>query len=814
MIKNYFIIAWRNIWKNKIFSLINILSLAVGISASFVIGLMVYYDFTFDTFHKDADLKYRVTTAYSTAQGNGYNYGVTVPLTKQVKQGLTGIDNSTLFFTAEHGRVMNDSFSKPFSNPERIIYADEDFFGFFDYQWLAGDRRSALHNPNEVVLTETRAKKYFPSRTYNDIIGETLTYDDSVAVTIKGVVANFEQSTDFTFQEFIALETAKQSYLKDEVTGDSWNSTNSNTQLFIKLNDEMSLTAVQEHLDELAVQHESEYAVKNGQHRTFYLQSLREIHFGANGIFDFTKHSANKAILLSLLCIAVFLLALGCINFVNLSTARATQRAKEIGIRKTVGSSKKQLVWQFLIESFLLTFLASLLSVVFAKGLLTVFAEFIPSGVQLGLFADPIVIISTIILTLVVSLVSGFYPALVLSSFKPISVLKRQMFSQNSGVSLRKGLIVFQFIIAQVFIISTIMVGKQIHYLMTEDMGFETDAISYVTSPWHDQSMQNKMLFVQKLKAIPQIEKVSLGGPPPASFTTHAAGVDFVNGDKNIHMYLELLYGDNNYLELYDIKLLAGRKLRNDTIREYIINETCLKTLGFQSPQDAIGQIIGSGEEAVPIVGVMEDFHQRSLKNKIEPMAFVGDWNRFDYSQFQTVHFQLNSNDTQNWPHVTARIEDIWKSIYPEFDFKLQFMDETISKFYKSESRMTQLLNWATGLSILLSCLGLLGLVIYATERRIKEIGIRKILGASVLQINTLLCKDYLTLVVIAFVIALPLAWYGLDKWLQDYAFKTNMSWWIFLLSGVGMLVLTLVVMSLKTIVTAWTNPINSLRNE
>lgn len=814
MIKNYFTIAWRNLWKNKLFSMINVLSLAIGISASFVIGLMAYYDFSFDTFHKDEDLKYRISTAYSAPQGKAYNYGVTVPLTKYVNQGMTGIDKSTMFFTAEHGNVMHSSFTKAFNNPERIIYADADFFGFFDYKWLAGDLHSALHKPNEIVLTENRAKKYFPNRKYHDLIGETLTYDDSVAVTIKGVVANFKRPTDFTFEEFISLETAQQSYLKDEATSDNWNNTNSNTQLFVKLNDKNSLTTVQDQLDALAVNHEGEFAIKYDQHRTFDLQPLRDIHFNVNGIFDFTPRSANKMVLLSLLCIAVFLLALGCINFVNLSTARASQRAKEIGIRKTLGSSRNQLVWQFLIESFLLTFLASLLSVVLAKGLLKVFADFIPSGVQFGLFADPAVVISTIILIILVSLVSGFYPALVLSSFKPITVLKRRVFPKNNGVSLRKGLIVFQFIIAQVFIISTFIVAKQIRYLMTEDMGFKSDAISYVRTPWHDRSMQKRMLFIQKLNAIPQIEKVSLGGSPPASFTTHATGVDFVNGDKNIHTDLELLYGDSNYLELYDIKLLAGRKLRNDTIQEYIINEACLKTLGFKSPQEAIGQVIGSGEDAVPIVGVMQDFHQRSLKSKIEPMAFVGDWNRSQYSQFNTIHFQLNSADVQNWPQLTAAVEDIWKSIYPEFEFKLQFVDDTIVSFYESERSMTKLLNWATGLSILLSCLGLLGLVIYATERRIKEIGIRKVLGASVMQINILLCKDYLTLVIIAFLIALPLAWYGMHEWLQNYAFKTTMSWWIFLLSGLGMVVLTLIVMSLKTIVTAWRNPINSLRNE
>src|SRR5690606_39118177 len=229
---------------------------------------------------------------------------------------------------------------------------------------------------------------------------------------------------------------------------------------------------------------------------------------------------------------------------------------------------------------------------------------------------------------------------------------------------------------------------------------------------------------------------------------------------------------------------------------------------------EAIGKIIGQGEDAVPIVGVMEDFHQRSLKSKIEPMALVGDWKRSRYSQFNTIHFQLNRADADNWSLFLAEVEDIWKSIYSNDDFKLNFMDDTIADFYESESKMTRLLSWATGISILLSCLGLFGLVIYTTQRRVKEIGIRKILGASIVQINTLLCKDFLTLVIIAYVIAVPVAWYGLDKWLQDYAYKTSISWWVFLLGGLGVLILALLIMSLKTIATAYTNPINSLRNE
>lgn len=815
MIRNYFKIAWRNISKNKLFSLINVISLAIGLSASFVIGLMVYYDFTFDKFHKDGELIYRVTTVYTSPEEVDYNYGVAVPLIGEVKQHLLGIQQSTAFFTAEPSRVMNVSFSKAFNNPKRVIYADTDFFRFLNYDWLSGHPETALDGPNKVVLTESRAKKYFPNKTYNDILGETLIYEDSIATTVTGIVANFKNRTDFTFEEFISLETGKQSYLKDQYMDDNWNSTSSMTQLFIKLNNSGTRENVQQQLDALAKKHESENAATYSEYRSFDLQPLSELHFGKDlGVFDFTEYSADKTILVNLLFIAGFLLLLGCINFINLNTAQATQRAKEIGIRKTLGSSRKQLMLQFLGETFCLTLLSAVLSVILSAGLLQVFANFIPKGLHFGMFASPMILLFGVLLIIVISLLSGLYPAMVLSSFKPVSVLKNHMTSTQTDLSLRKGLIVFQFVIAQIFIISTIAVGRQIHFLMKKDMGFETEAIAYLKMPWMDNDFQKRELLAEKLRTIPQIQNVSLGGAPPASTQMHATSVVYMDDEKEIRSDLQLLFGDDEYLNLYDINLLAGRRLRNDTLREYVINDTYRRVLGFKTPEDAIGQRIGKGENPIPIVGVMEDFNQRSLKLKIEPMALVGDWSRKRFSQFNTLHLQLHKDDSENWPKTISRAETFWNAIYPESDFKLEFVDQTVAKFYEAESSMTKLLNWATGLSVLISCLGLLGLVIYTTERRVKEIGIRKILGASLAQLNLLLCKDFLVLVLFAFAIAAPIAWYGMHNWLQDYAYKTNLSWWIFAVSGLGIILLALLIMSVKTLSVANENPVKSLRTE
>lgn len=814
MFKNYLKIAWRSIWKNKLFSMINIASLAIGLSASFVIGLLVYYDLTFDKFHRDSDQIYRITSVFSSPEGTGYNRGVPVPLVNSLKDNASGIHTVSYFFTTEMLRVKDENTGKVFKDPDMMIFADANYFQLFDYKWLAGDA-SQLSEPNEIVLTEDRAKKYFPDQSPQEVIGNTLIYNDSIAVNVSGIVANFKNRSDLIFEEFISLKTANQTHDKSSVFNDEWGSTTSSAQLFIKIDKNAKLSNIQNHLDTLAKEHEDAQMLSFGQSRKFHLQPLSDLHFNPNYyVFDISEHQANKSVLLSLALIAVFLLLLGIINFINLNTAQASRRAKEIGIRKTVGSSKKQLIFQFLGESFLLTLFAAIVSIVFAAWLLQLFADFTPKGLSFDLFREPLIISLIALLLLIVTLLSGFYPALVLSRFKPISALKNQLFVGKNKAPLRKSLTVFQFVIAQVFIIATILVGKQIHYLTSKDMGFQTKAIAYVRTPWHDQSMEKRIRMIDEVKTMPQIENISLGGQPPASFSSRSMDVKYFNNTNETNISLELLNGDKNYLDLYNIKLLAGRHLLNDTIQEFIINKTCMTKLGIENPADAVGKFIVSDSVQIPIVGVMADFNQRSLTSEIKPMAFVSDYGRKYYSQFNTIHFDFQKEHPETWNSTIAQIEKTWQNIYPEDDFKLTFVDDTIQRFYTEERKTATLLNWATGLSILISCLGLLGLVIHTTERRTKEIGIRKVLGASLLQLNVLLTREFLVLVGIAFLIAAPIAWYGIHNWLEGFAYKTAMSWWVFVVSGLAMIFIAIVIMSIKTLAAANSNPVESLKSE
>jgi len=815
MIRNYFKIAWRNIKKQKVFSLINVIGLTIGLSASFIIGLMVYYDYNFDTFHKDGDRIYRIVSDFYSPEGTFHNPGVTVALEDAIKDN-SNFEKVSGFYIERPNNVENKEKDIKIKWPKNVIFTDKDYFDIFQYEFIVGNKATALSNPNNVVLTESRAADYFPELSPDQIIGKTLTYNDSLQIKVTAVVENFKERTDLVFEEFISSPTLLNTRARGEFMNKNWNSTNSNSQLFVKVSKNANFDKIQKEFDALAQEHLDEYSSNHGQSRKFKLQPLLDIHFNDDyGIYDWEKSQASKPLLRNLALIALFLLLLGCINFINLNTAQATQRAKEIGIRKTLGSSKKQLIGQFMGETFLLVMFSAILSLVLSKWLISVFSDFVAEDLEFQLFATPIIILGIVTLLIVVTILSGFYPALVLSKFNTITVLKNNLAVGEKKVGLRKFLTVFQFTIAQIFIIGTLLVGKQINFLLNKDMGFKTDAVVSVYSPRGERQLDKKEQYVQKLKRIPQIKQLSLGGAPPASFSSNTSTTSYKNGEREIQSDLQFIFGDTNYSKLFELELLAGRIHRNDTIKELVINEAARKVYGFKTPEEAIGNVIDFGDYTVPIVGVMKDFHQRSLKTEINPMALRGDWDRTTFSRYQAVHISLQNTNADDLETTLSKIESAYGEVYIDIeDYRINFMDETVGKFYKREQKVSKLLNWATGLSILISCLGLLGLVIYTTNRRVKEIGVRKVLGASLLQINSLLCKEFLILVAIAFIVASPIAWYGINNWLQSFAYRTNISFWVFLLSGLAMILFALLVISIKTLQAANINPVKSLRTE
>ncbi len=650
MIKNYLLIALRNFWRNKIFSLINIAGLAIGISASLVIYLIVHHEFNYDKFEKDGNRVYRVVTNMHFPEQDFKNSGAPGPLSEAVRNEIPGIEKSTVFWAASRKKVevpSNVENKSEFKKQGDIIYADDQYFHFFNYQWLAGSADNSLNAPNKVVLTESRARTYFNYEDITNAIGQTLIYDDSVRATVTGIVKDLNEITDLTFKEFISLPTYSEQLKRINGWGE-WGSVNSASQFFIQLKKGVDSARVNKQL--AAVRKKNE---KNAYLATdHFLQPLNDIHF--NSSFDaFGSRQGHKPTLYGLLAVASFLLILGCINFINLTTAQASQRAKEIGIRKTMGSSRKQLVVQFISETILLTTLATILSVLLTPSLLKIFSAYVPEGLRFGTFNQPDVFVFVILLILVVSILSGFYPALVLSGYKPALVLKNLAYAntaQSRKVWIRKTLTVTQFVIAQFFIIATMMVGKQIRFSLNQDMGFKKDAVITFTTPYNYQHPDNKQFVLQqKLRSIPGIQKLSLAGTPPAYQGYNISTMKMIgkNG-KEIESSVEVKQADTNYFSLYKMKLVAGRNLQqSDTTKEYVINETYARILGYQDPAGIIGQMINRGDTKIPIVGVLADIHTKSLHSPIEPLAFSSE-----AKYHSTFHVALSpkGENTDNLP--------------------------------------------------------------------------------------------------------------------------------------------------------------------
>jgi ABC-type antimicrobial peptide transport system permease subunit len=665
------------------------------------------------------------------------------------------------------------------------------------------------------VLSEKKAAQYFPGVAPADVVGKQITYNDDLKTTVTGVVKNLNENSSFSGDEFISVATITKTDLQQSFMMDVWNDWMAYSSVYIKLAKGATVANTEAQLKSLLKKYNNKANKDAANTMVFKLQPLGDIHFN-NQYGGFGMRIASKPTLYGLLAIAAFLLLLGCINFINLTTAQATQRAKEIGIRKTMGSTKAQLVLQFLSETFVITLAATLLSVLLTPLLLYMFANFIPPGLEVTLLYKPNVILFLVLLVLLVSFLAGLYPALVLSGYKPVLVLKNQAYNgtaQTRSAWVRKTLTVSQFVIAQFFVIATIMVSKQIHYALTADMGMRKDAILNFSTPFsRDDSAATakRQTLLNKIQSVPGVQLASAAFSAPAGEGASYGNIEYIEGKKDIKVNVQVRWGDSNYLKVYQIKLVAGRNfLKGDSSRECLINETYARDLGFQQAAAAVNKMINWGGKPTRIVGVMHDFHEHSMHAPIEPIVFRP-------GSGEDFHIALEPQNAEGstWQTAIDRIGKLYASTYPDDDFSYTFFDDTIAKFYKEDTNTAHLLNWSTGLTVLISCLGLFGLVLYTTNTRTKEIGIRKILGASVSNIVTILSKDFLLLVVMAFVIAAPAAWWASHKWLEGFVYKTNISWWVFMASGLGMVLLALVTLSLQTIKAAMANPVGALRSE
>jgi putative ABC transport system permease protein len=807
MFKNYFKTAFRNFKKNKVTTLINVSGLSIGISAALIIFMVVEYDYSFDKYEPGKGRIYRIVT-----DAEGWkNQGVPSPLHEAVQHNVTGIETTAAIFQYNWNvKVLvpqgNNKPSQVFKKQDHIVFADKNYFSIFPHEWVAGNTKTSLQNPYTLVLSESRAKEYFPKISPEQLVGKTVIFSDTVRTTITGIIKDLKENSDFENKAFISLITLSASNLKQYFNWGEWSNTNSNTQLIVKLLPAVLPQQVNKQLAAIFKEHSTDPNDAKTIHR---LQPLSDVHTNPD-----YEARVNPSTIRYLMLLAAFLLLLGAINFINLSTAHATERAKEIGIRKTLGSKKRQLILQFLSETFLLTLFTAMVSVAITPLLLKAFAGFIPDSLQVNdLFRQPFVWLFLLLLVVVVSIIAGLYPAFILTRFKPVLVLKNSVVTP-SGVSrsawLRKTLIVFQFVIAQVFIIGMLVVDKQIHFSLQKDMGFRKDAIINFYVPFDFYHPDNKKFILkEELSKILEIQKVSLGNQSPAFNGQMSSEITIKEKNKDIKLNVDIRSGDTAFLSVYNIKLVAGRNIMAaDTANELLVNETLAKQLGFARPSDAIGHFAKFGESQLPIVGVMQDFNLASVRSAIHPLIYYAA-PKFGY----VMHVALQPNPAA-WKSAINKMQASWKTVYPDTDFDYNFLDKTISDFYKEDHQLSTLLRWSAAVAIFISCLGLLGLVIFMTNNRIKEIGVRKILGASVRQIITILSVDFVKLLALAFIIAIPIAWWQMHNWLQNFAYHTELSWWIFLLSGVIMITLAWVILCIQAIKAAIANPVKSLRTE
>ena len=792
MLKNYLKIAWRNLWRNKIFSLINVLGLTVGLTACFFIFLYVHFELSYDQFHAKKDRIYRVTcdvkTPSETIRG-----GITPwPFGPNMQRDFPEIAAFTRVSTANLlVKKGNVSFQE-----DQTLFADSSLFRVFDFKLLKGDPATALRDVNSLVLSETAAKKYFGNA---DPIGETmLLTGDLIPSTVTGVMADMPEHTQLKVNMLVSMSTLTK---LNPGLDKSWGNFGANTFLLLKPN--TSAAALAAKFPDFIEQHNGDERRKSKMFYTVALQPLADVYLNTT-YGAYVNGSRNNVYIFTV--IALFILFIAAINFVNLTTARSVERAKEIGIRKVVGATRQELLRQFIGECLLLCLMAFVLTLVLFSALLPAFNLLAGKTISHGLIAEPVYIVILLLAAILIGLLAGIYPALVLSSFKPIMVLKGRFSTSSKGTLLRKGLVVTQFAISITLIIGTIIVYLQMHYMHNKDLGFSKEQVLVIDT--HGDPARDA--FKNAISALPGVTHTTMSSGIPGG-NTEGAYTEIQNKQGEMQVAnLDLYFVDYDFIPQYKIKLVAGRGFSRDfgtdTTHAMVVNETAVKLLGYSKPAEAVGRSFRQWGREGTIIGVVKDFHFRSLQENIKPLTM-----RIEPGGCEVLSIVVAPGDLQG---TLAGIESNWKTLIPNRPFSYYFLDKFFDRQYRTEERFGKLFFNFALLAILISCLGLLGLASYSALQRTREIGIRKVMGASVTDIVNLLSKDLLTLVFLSFLIATPLAWYSMHKWLEIFAYRISIAWWVFLVSGVIALVIAIATISYQAIKAALADPVKSMRAE
>lgn len=804
MWKNYFKIAYRSVLRNKVRSFIHVIGLSIGIAICFLIFNVVDYSFSFDKFHPHKEDIFRVHTINRWLEHSWDNSGTPYPLASVIGEEISGVAEVAHFVTLYSTEVQMPTETKNFGISRNVIFAEPSFFSLFPRQLIAGTAADTSFNaPFQVVLSETSLAKYFPDLTATDAIGKEVMYliPDTVEATVVGIVADFEQLTDFTFTDVISLSTLeKLPMAKQRYAIADWNSVSSNNQLFIKRHKNTSTEQIQTGLDQIIKKYLEE---DDDESTEFYLSSLAEVHF----IDPFHNEKANKDILLGLIIIGLVILLMACFNFINLETAHALNRAKEVGIRKTLGSSRQQLLVQFLTETLAYVILSMILAMMLVEFLTMFFKDYLPAGLAVD-YTSISNLLFLVVFCLVLSFLSGIYPALVLSRYRPEKALKGE-FSKTGrfsiGVFLRRNLTVIQFSLSIMFIISVLVVNQQIRFVSSQNLGFDKEALLYAIAPQKGSELTN-VLIKNELESLSFVEGVSLSNSVISSNSLWTSTVKYTKDSLSTEYSVQVKNIDEHFLAVNKVPLLVGENIKQQQ-NEIIVNEALVKKLGFESPAAALGTVFGYNGE-VHIVGVVADFHSQSLHSEIKPLIMYKDKDE----RLSTITVRLASGSDHG--KSMAEMNAIYKRFFTADTYNFKFVDEHLERMYAEDQKLRKILGFATFIAILISCLGLFGLASWTISRRIKEISIRKVLGASVTQIMSLVSKEYVILVMVAFAIGAGFSYFITKEWLQAFAYRISTPWLLYFFAGLASMILALLIVSIHAMRADHQDPAEVLKSE
>lgn len=812
MFKNHLTIALRTLHKNKIYTAVTLIGLTAGIAAALLIFRMVSYELSFNKNFDNYDRIVHLVTEVKLPDGEmEHNVCIPIPAMDVMEQQVGQ------FEAMSRMKEMWVMLSKPDPNGgpplhkfnmeegETAFFTEPSFFKIFNVEWLAGNPETALVGPGVIVLTERYALKFFEDA--QQAIGQQLVLDNLVPVTVTGVIADLPVNCDFPIPFLSSWETFK-AYPDHFFYSTEWGSCSSNNQVYALLGSPDQLDAANAVLAQVG---KEEYKDRNGRkERTHLLQPLSRLHYDEE-YHNSGTHRISMARLRVLGGIGVLILIMACFNFINLATAQSALRAKEVGVRKTLGSGRRELVGQFMSETGIIVALAVLLGVNLAAicAPLLKYVSDVPDEVPF--LANPLVWGFLATVSVVVTLLAGLYPSLALASFKPVTALRSKVGqSRLTGAPLRKSLVVLQFVIAQGLIIGAIITLLQLDYIRSRDLGFSKDLVYNFGVGTDSSAMARHKGLKQDLLQIPSVEAVSFSSDQPLSGNTWDTNFKFASRPEDENYAITMKFCDADYQKTYGLRLLAGKWFEpSDTMRQGVVNMTLLRKLGINDPQEAVGQNLylgGGRNRPIEITGVAEEFHSHSLHQEHLPLLLT---TRSEF--YWDVGVKIRPGDIAG---TVAAVQQSFDKVMPEQVFEGRFLDDSIARFYQDDDRLSATCKGFGLLAILISCLGLFGLAAHAAQQRVKEIGVRKVLGATTAGIVGLLSKDFLKLVLIALVIAAPLAYFFMDKWLDDFAYRIEIKWWVFVLAGVVAIAVSFFTVGYQSVKAALANPVKSLRSE